>query len=966
MVGAVALAAVFLLRWSGMLTAQGTVQGVTQCITVGCACQSGADCGKEQSSGFAMTCVAGRCHPGAVACQSAAQCAACNGSCDGGFCNCGWGSPVSTGEPNCGSPCPVGNTCQPSGGQWSCLPTEGVTCTNGVCTGGPVCGNGIVEKPEICDDGNQRDDDACSGACLTPNLSAICSNGILDAGEQCDNYGSMGVQYDNSSLPSCAKDEMHVCNLANCTVTCQGGPPPTCGNGVQEATEECDDGNAVNGDGCSSSCKTEQNPACASLSPSGSWFISLLNWWYGCNQTPPVCGNGIPEQGEQCDDGDDRSKQYYNCDTCGMRCNESCQEIDPCVTAGGTNLQTRFARFLGQAGSKPPCPPPSPVFCCVKNTDPMQVSCNATAAGACTVGAAPFASEAACYTGCSESIQLCDTQSGIQETHTLAYPNNTKELLLASLNQIVPNRFDERSDCRIPVEDKGFCCAYRKQGQEQEDSLQCGLPPTALTYGSYMTRAQCENLNDGSMIKPSGLAFFPVMAGMTYRQAWDSCMDGCSAKLPVCDGTTGTVGQEQLHAGFPSTVDALLQKLNEGRTPPRYTAGPACKTVSPPPLPAHDLWCCPKGTQSASCTEVKAANAYRDAQGAVTCNPATFIAGKSFHATETGKAACAAFCGNSHVEAYRCDATGQPCSSILVREREFDPMKMIRKTGNPDEQARNSCNALCGHTPPPVHRRFCCYRKNADMTREYIGVQMAAGETCQTSRDPAQFTAVGKVDGWATESLAASACEAKAYCYDAPSNSCKKESARIGADGFVDASSPCENGKSGTFVSPSGGDAQAQAQCESLYAQAAACLDTGMAGCSTTASRCCASFEEYDSINRQFVRGGLTCETDRCCKVLDAPCTSSAQCCGSPSNGCHNWGNGYRCTDQIPCNQQTNAGCPAGRFCDSYAPHLSTLGVCRNCKRTGNSCITDKECCGSPSNTCQNYVNGFGTCAPKP
>jgi cysteine-rich repeat protein len=34
-----------------------------------------------------------------------------------------------------------------------------------------------------------------------------------------------------------------------------------CGNGVLEASEQCDDGNRVNGDGCSSSCQVRARAA---------------------------------------------------------------------------------------------------------------------------------------------------------------------------------------------------------------------------------------------------------------------------------------------------------------------------------------------------------------------------------------------------------------------------------------------------------------------------------------------------------------------------------------------------------------------------------------------------------------------------------------------------------------------------------------------------------------------------------
>jgi cysteine-rich repeat protein len=50
---------------------------------------------------------------------------------------------------------------------------------------------------------------------------------------------------------------------------------PACGDGVQQADEECDDGNTVDGDGCSADCKLE----------------------------PPTCGDGGVEGTEECDDG---------------------------------------------------------------------------------------------------------------------------------------------------------------------------------------------------------------------------------------------------------------------------------------------------------------------------------------------------------------------------------------------------------------------------------------------------------------------------------------------------------------------------------------------------------------------------------------------------------------------------------------------------------------------------------------
>ena len=62
-------------------------------------------------------------------------------------------------------------------------------------------------------------------------------------------------------------------DTGTCTENCsaQTAPPadPVCGNGSLEAGEQCDDGNTLDGDGCSSSCRTEpKRPQTAVIAPS--------------------------------------------------------------------------------------------------------------------------------------------------------------------------------------------------------------------------------------------------------------------------------------------------------------------------------------------------------------------------------------------------------------------------------------------------------------------------------------------------------------------------------------------------------------------------------------------------------------------------------------------------------------------------------------------------------------------------
>jgi cysteine-rich repeat protein len=75
-----------------------------------------------------------------------------------------------------------------------------------------------------------------------------------------------------------------------------------CGNGILESGETCDDGNLVNGDGCESNC---------TITP----VIS-------------ICGNGILESGETCDDGN-----LVNGDGCESNCT-----ITPIISICGNGI----------------------------------------------------------------------------------------------------------------------------------------------------------------------------------------------------------------------------------------------------------------------------------------------------------------------------------------------------------------------------------------------------------------------------------------------------------------------------------------------------------------------------------------------------------------------------------------------------------------------------------------------------
>jgi len=117
---------------------------------------------------------------------------------------------------------------------------------------------------------------------VEPEDPVTCGNGMLDAGEACDDGNAIdgdGCQAD-CVLPRCGDgivDPGEGCDDGNAIDGdgCQADCSlPSCGDGIVDPGEHCDDGNGTDGDGCSALCDVE-----------------------------PFCGDGVLDPGEDCDDG---------------------------------------------------------------------------------------------------------------------------------------------------------------------------------------------------------------------------------------------------------------------------------------------------------------------------------------------------------------------------------------------------------------------------------------------------------------------------------------------------------------------------------------------------------------------------------------------------------------------------------------------------------------------------------------
>ena len=205
------------------------------------------------------------------------------------------------------------------------------------------CGDGAPHDGEACDDGNKLDGDGCSSSCLVergwtceaqpaglyadgwgrgPSRCSAsgmdglrvgseecddcnaqagdgCDNGKVEPGHICTYQGRLGIETGCPGILAADTNNYLTFTADDCRIPC--------GDGIRHivAGEECDDGNIINGDGCTSDCRIETGYTC----PTVGWPQILL--------TPcrPICGDGLRLGDEECDDNNNMAG-----DGCGADC----------------------------------------------------------------------------------------------------------------------------------------------------------------------------------------------------------------------------------------------------------------------------------------------------------------------------------------------------------------------------------------------------------------------------------------------------------------------------------------------------------------------------------------------------------------------------------------------------------------------------------------------------------------------
>jgi cysteine-rich repeat protein len=129
------------------------------------------------------------------------------------------------------------------------------------------CGDGVVQPPEQCELPNTENNEYC------PQTTEECKDhkiGIRDSFGDCnancgctkDHFqfvcvvGQCGATCTEDS--DCNDHDPHTTDTCKDDCSCQHEENPFCGDGIIQPPEECDDGNNVDGDGCSAVCTIEE------------------------------------------------------------------------------------------------------------------------------------------------------------------------------------------------------------------------------------------------------------------------------------------------------------------------------------------------------------------------------------------------------------------------------------------------------------------------------------------------------------------------------------------------------------------------------------------------------------------------------------------------------------------------------------------------------------------------------------
>lgn len=498
------------------------------------------------------------------------------GDLDGGCVNDVCATPVPVcgdGKVDAPEVCDDGNAMPGDGCSGVCAIEPGYTCpTPGkdcIYTVFVTCGDGKIQGYEACDDGNKNDGDGCSKGCdvepgyscstpgqlCVPNPKSACGDGAVDFGEQCDDGNT---QVTDGCSGDCKIELGFTCPAPGklCTKL------EYCGDGILQASapssEECDDGNAVPGDGCSGVCKVSPGFACpAPGNP--------------CTQIW-VCGNGKVDPSEACDDSNGAGADG---------CSADCTLVEPGYTC--------------PAGGGP----------CVKVPD-----------DAC--GDARLASTEQCDDGNTTALDGCSKTCTVEPGYTCPEVGKKCTKIAFCGDGNVDLALGEECDDRGTVSGDGcsFLCKLEPSfvcptpGQPCISTVVCGdrkvTGGETCDDGSTVSGDGCSStcqLETGWRCTTPGMPCTPDRCGDGKKVGDEQCDDGNATSLDGCDSSCRLESRTTVNDGTTTTPPSTSMTYFDCKYAPADASQQTCAPTTCGNGPAPDS---PEGSEPCDDGNLKA------------------------------------------------------------------------------------------------------------------------------------------------------------------------------------------------------------------------------------------------------------------------------------------------------------------------------------------------------------------------
>jgi cysteine-rich repeat protein len=829
---------------------------------------------------FASSCAnqpaAHECASGIV-CPDPLQCAAVQAVCISNLCGNGVVDP--------GETCDDGNIVNGDGCSADCKSAE-------------ACGDGVTntEAGEVCDDGNTVSGDGCSADCKSLEQ---CGNGIVDVHEVCDDGNTHnGTCGDGHVCDSNADCTVGTCTPDGCASDCKSNE--TCGNGIKDLGEVCDDGHAPGG--CEDDCQ------------------------HGVG-----CGNGVLDPGEQCDDGNG-----VTTDDCTNGCTINVCGDGVVDNTGTTHHETCDPGTGGVAvetsGCNIDCTTPS----CGDGKVNLHYEPDGTHSEQCDLGTGNNGDDKACTANCQINVCGDGKRNPATEDCDLGAANGTSSADGACDSQC------HLVHCGNGIVDPGEQCDPRLVFTNPPNNVQtaiCDSDCTAVFCGDGKTNSAANEVCDQGASNGQPCAYSATPGTTCVRCAAD-CLTVNNAKpAPYCgDGNTDT-GNEVCDQGAangtacPYATSCL--RCNSTCSAQSTQQGPSCGDSV---VETANNEQCDGDTHlnGGTCTNLGFAN------GTLKCDATC----------QYDTSGCNAVCGNGKVETgEQCDGNGHlngaTCTSLGYSGGSL-------KCSSGCLYDTSQCTASCGNNVAETGEQCDGTDKNGATcaTFGYSGGTLACFPS--TSPNACEFDVSG-----CTATCGNNEAESGEQCDGTDKNGAT--CVTLGFSGGTLACTSCHFDTSGCTSSCGNNNAEAGEQCDGSDKNGATCVTLGysagtLACFPSTSPNACT----FDTSGCTSSCGNNKAETGEQCDGSDlnhATCASlgyiggtlSCSSCAFNTSGCNNCGDhvvetGEQCDppNSVTCGPTCQFATCTDGIKDGAETDLDCGGAA--CDPLGDTCANGKSC----------------------